>query len=109
MLAAIPPSGRRSGAHRRLLDETLTGVRDALAHNGGVLERFGPESLIAVFGAEAASDDDAQRALATAEELGLPAGIATGEVVGGAGRSSTVPSSSPAQPESRSTNARRRS
>ena len=33
----------------------------------------------------APSDDDARRALATAEELGLPAGIATGEVVAGAG------------------------
>ena len=85
MLAAIPPADDDPERHRRLLDETLAAVRDALARNGGVLERFGPEGLVAVFGAEAASDEDAHRALATAEELGLPAGIATGEVVGGAG------------------------
>ena len=85
MLAAIPPTDDDPETHRRLLDDTLAAVHDALARNGGVLERFGPEGLVAIFGAAAASDDDAHRALATAEELGLPAGIATGEVVAGAG------------------------
>jgi DNA-binding SARP family transcriptional activator len=85
VLAAIPPSDDDPERHRRLLDETLAAVRAALARRGGSLERFGPEGLVAIFGAEAPSDDDAHRALATAEELGLPAGIATGEVVGGAG------------------------
>ena len=85
MLGRDPSRDDDPEAHRRLLDETLAAVQDALARNGGMLERFGPEGLVAVFGAEAASDDDAHRALATAEELGLPAGIATGEVVGGAG------------------------
>ena len=87
VLAAIPPADDDPEPHRHLLDETLAAVRDALARNGGSLERFGPEGLVAVFGADAPSDNDAHRALATAEELGLPAGIATGEVVGGAGPS----------------------
>jgi len=85
VLAAIPPAADDPERHRRLLDETLAAVRDALARNGGSLERFGPEGLVAIFGAEAPSDDDAHRALATAQELALSAGIATGEVVGGAG------------------------
>ena len=85
MLAAIPPSDDDPERHHRLLEETLAIVREALTRNGGSLERFGPEGLVAIFGAEASSDDDAHRALATAQELGLPAGIATGEVVGGAG------------------------
>ena len=85
VLAAIPDADDDPERHHHLLDETLTAVRDALARNGGSLERFGPEGLVAIFGAEASSDDDAHRALATAQELGLPAGIATGEMVGGAG------------------------
>ena len=85
VLAAVPPAQSDPERHHQLLDETLAAVRDALLRNGGSLERFGPEGLVAVFGADASSDDDAHRALATAEELGLPAGIATGEVVAGAG------------------------
>ena len=85
VLAAIPPVEDDPERHRHLLDETLAVVREALTRNGGSLERFGPEGLVAIFGADASSDDDAHRALATAEELGLPAGIATGEVVSGAG------------------------
>ena len=77
---------RRSGAPSPACSTRRSqSVRDALPRNGGSLERFGPEGLVAVFGADAPSDDDAHRALATAEELGLPAGIATGEVVAGAG------------------------
>ena len=85
VLAAVPPADGDPERHHRLLDETLALVHDALLRNGGSLERFGPEGLVAIFGAEAPSDDDAHRALATAEELGLPAGIATGEIVAGAG------------------------
>ena len=55
------------------------------ARYDGELERFGPEGLVAVFGADAPRDDDALRAVRAAAELGLPAGIATGESVGGAG------------------------
>jgi DNA-binding SARP family transcriptional activator len=85
VLAARPPADDDPERHRRLLDDTLANVQRVLARNGGTLERFGPEGVLAIFGADAPSDDDAHRALATAEELGLPAGIATGEVVGGAG------------------------
>ena len=84
-LAAVPPADEDPERHRLLLDETLMAVQQALERNGGTLERFGPEGVLALFGADAPRDDDAQRALATAEELGLPAGLATGEVVGGAG------------------------
>ena len=70
---------------RRRLDEVLATVRDVLARYDGELERFGPEGLVAVFGADAPRDDDALRAVRAAAELGLPAGIATGESVDGAG------------------------
>ena len=80
-----------------------------LARNGGTLERFGAEGLVAVFGADAPRDDDAHRAVATAEELGLPAGIATGEVVAGREPLSTARSSSPGRPGSHSTSGRGRS
>ncbi|MEO5576418.1 MAG: BTAD domain-containing putative transcriptional regulator [Gaiellaceae bacterium] len=85
VLAATPPSADDPEQHRRRLDETLTSVRDVLDRHGGTLERFGPEGLVAVFGAEGPEDDDAMRAVLAARELGLPAGIATGEVVQGAG------------------------
>ena len=85
VLAALPPADDDAERHRRLLDETLADVQRALARNGGTLERFGAEGLVAIFGADAPHDDDAHRALATAAELGLPAGIATGEVVAGVG------------------------
>jgi DNA-binding SARP family transcriptional activator len=85
VLAAMPPATDDPDQHRRLLDRTLTRVREVLDGHGGTLERFGPEGLIAVFGAEAPADDDALRAVLAARELGLPAGIATGEVVEGVG------------------------
>src|ERR687898_975161 len=85
VLAAMPPAADDPEHYRRLLDETLTTVREVLARNGGTLERFGPEGLVALFGAEAASDDDAVRAVLAARELGLAAGVATGQVVQGAG------------------------
>ena len=85
VLAATPPAADDPEQHRRRLDETLTSVRDVLGRHGGTLERFGPEGLVAVFGAESPEDDDALRAVLAARELGLPAGIATGEVVQGAG------------------------
>lgn len=85
VLAALPPGDEDPERHRALLEETLAEVREALARTGGTLERFGPEGLVASFGAEGPRDDDAHRALAAAEELSLPAGIATGEVVAGVG------------------------
>ena len=85
VLAATPPAADDPELHRRLLDETLSSVRDVLDRYGGSLQRFGPEGLVAVFGADRPADDDAQRAVLAARELGLPAGVATGEVVQGAG------------------------
>ena len=85
VLAATPPAAEDPEHHRRLLDETLALVRDTLNRHGGSLERFGPEGLVAVFGADGPADDDAIRAVIAARELGLPAGVATGEVVGGTG------------------------
>jgi DNA-binding SARP family transcriptional activator/predicted ATPase len=85
VLAATPPAADDPEQYHRLLDETLVAVRDVLDRHGGTLERFGPEGLVAFFGAEAAADDDAVRAVLAARELGLQAGVATGEVVHGAG------------------------
>ena len=85
VLVAMPPAEDDPEALRHLLDELLASARDTLARHGGELERFGPEALVAVFGADAPRDDDALRAVAAAEELGLPAGVATGEAVAGAG------------------------
>jgi DNA-binding SARP family transcriptional activator len=81
VLAATPPAAEDPEQHRRLLDETLARVRETLDRHGGTLERFGPEGLVAVFGADGPADDDAIRAVMAARELGLPAGVATGEVV----------------------------
>jgi DNA-binding SARP family transcriptional activator len=85
VLAAMPPAADDPEQHRRRLDETLASVRDVLGRHGGVLERFGPEGLVAVFGADGPEDDDAVRAVLAARELDLPTGVATGEVVQGAG------------------------
>ena len=60
-------------------------MRDVLDRYGGSLQRFGPERLVAFFGADGPADDDAERAVLAARELGLSAGVATGEVVQGAG------------------------
>jgi DNA-binding SARP family transcriptional activator len=85
VLAAIPPAEDDPETLRLLLDELLARSREVLARTDGLLERFGPEGLVAVFGADGPRDDDALRAVRAAAELGLPAGIATGESVGGAG------------------------
>ena len=85
VLVAVPPAEDDPETLRGRLDDVLASARDILARHGGGLERFGPEGLVAVFGAEAPRDDDAIRATAAAEELGLRAGVATGESVSGAG------------------------
>jgi DNA-binding SARP family transcriptional activator/tetratricopeptide (TPR) repeat protein len=85
VLAVTPPVDDDPETMRRRLDEVLTAVRGVLIRHDGELERFGPEGLVVVFGSEAARDDDALRAVRAAAELGLPAGVATGESVGGAG------------------------
>ena len=81
VLAATPPVDDDPETLRRRLDEVLATARDVLARYDGELERFGPEGLVAVFGADTPRDDDALRAVRAAAELGLPAGIATGESV----------------------------
>ena len=85
VLAVTPPAADNPERYSQLLDETLVAVRDALDRHGGTLERFGAEGLVAVFGADGSQDDDAMRAVLAARELGLPAGVATGEVVDGVG------------------------
>ena len=85
VLVATPPVDDDPETLRRRLDELLATARDVLARYDGQLERFGPEALVAVFGADAPRDDDALRAVRAAAELGLAAGIATGESVDGAG------------------------
>ena len=85
VLAAVPPGEDDPEQLRRRLDVLLKRVREVLDRNDGLLERFGPEGLVAVFGADAPRDDDALRAVRAAAEVGLPSGIATGESVGGAG------------------------
>ena len=52
VLAATPPAADDPEHHRQLLDETLASVRDVLERHGGALQRFGPEGLVAVFGAD---------------------------------------------------------
>ena len=83
-LPPSPPVDDDPETLRRRLDEVLATVRDVRALRRGA-RRFGPQGLVAVFGADAPRDDDALRAVRAAAELGLPAGIATGESVDGAG------------------------
>ena len=52
VLAATPPAADDPEQLRRLLDETLASVRDVLDRYGGALQRFGPEGLVAFFGAD---------------------------------------------------------
>ena len=85
VLVATPPVDDDPETLRRRLDEVLATVQDVLLRYDGALERFGPEGLVAVFGGDKPRDDDALRAVRAAAELGLPAGIATGESVAGAG------------------------
>ena len=60
------------------LETLLELTRSTLLRNGGTLERFGPEGLVATFSGR---DDDALRAVRSAVELALPAGVSTGEAV----------------------------
>ncbi len=85
VLAGVPTAEEEPEALRRALDELLARTQAVLARHGGELERFGPEGFVATFGGAAARDDDAVRAVRAAIELELSAGVATGEVVAGAG------------------------
>ena len=85
VLAGVPASEEDPEALSRDLETLLERLRGVLARHGGELERFGPEGLIATFGAETPRDDDALRAVRAAVELELAAGVATGETVAGAG------------------------
>jgi len=88
VLAADLPAEEDPELLRESLRHVLAAATDAVARHGGELERFGPEGLVAVFGADGSHEDDALRAVRAAVELHETAevsvGVATGEaVVGG--------------------------
>ena len=100
---SVPAEAAASGASSRCsrprcpedddpeaLRATLARVLEAATRGGrprtaGTLERFGPEGLVAVFGAEGSREDDALRAVRAGVELhaaaGVAVGVATGEAV----------------------------
>jgi DNA-binding SARP family transcriptional activator len=85
VLAAAVPDDDDPEALRVQLDELLAAANAALGAHGGAIERFGPDGLIAVFGAEGGREDDALRAVRAAVELhlaaGAPTAVATGEAL----------------------------
>ena len=88
VLAADLPAEEDPERLRDLLRRVLAAATDAVGRHGGELERFGPDGLVAVFGADGSREDDALRAVRAAVELhesaGVPVGVATGDaVVGG--------------------------
>jgi DNA-binding SARP family transcriptional activator len=88
VLAADIPAEDDPEALSALLRRVLEAARDGVARHGGELERFGPEGLVAIFGADASREDDALRAVRAGVELheltGVAVGVATGEaVIGG--------------------------
>ena len=88
VLAADIPTEEDPEVLRGLLRRVLAAATDAVARHGGELERFGPEGLVAVFGANGSREDDALRAVRAAVELHeaaeVPVGVATGDaVIGG--------------------------
>src|SRR5437762_7556687 len=80
---------------RALLDRFYDAMADEIGRAGGTVEKFAGDAVMAVFGAPAALEDHAERALHAAlamrrrlqslfgEELGLRIGVNTGEVVVG--------------------------
>ena len=72
-------------ALRARLARVLEVANAAVGRHGGAIERFGPEGLIAIFGADASHEDDALRAVRAAVELhgqaGVGVAVATGEAI----------------------------
>jgi class 3 adenylate cyclase/tetratricopeptide (TPR) repeat protein len=87
---------------RRVMTRYFDEMRAALEHNGGTVEKFIGDAVMAVFGIPAAHEDDALRAVRAADEMGqalarlnqdlerehrvklaMRIGINTGEVVAG--------------------------
>jgi class 3 adenylate cyclase len=68
-----------------LLARLLDAANEAVRLHAGELERFGPEGLVAVFGADVSREDDALRAVRAGVELheraGVGVGVATGDAV----------------------------
>jgi class 3 adenylate cyclase len=86
---------------RATLERFYDAMTDEIERTGGTVERFAGDSVMAAFGAPAALEDHAERALHAAlamqrrladifgEELALRIGVNTGEVVVGAAREGT--------------------
>jgi class 3 adenylate cyclase len=83
---------------RALQRELFTTMRDAITGEGGTVEKYAGDSVMAVFGAPVAHEDDAARAIRAAEQLHarvaqlglqLRVGINTGEAVASAATAST--------------------
>jgi DNA-binding SARP family transcriptional activator len=85
VLAASLPGEEDPDALRAVLERVLEVANEAVRLHGGELERFGPEGLVAVFGADVSREDDALRAVRAGVELheraGVAAGVATGDAV----------------------------
>ena len=97
VLAATPPAADDPEQHRRRLDEMLASVRDVLARHGGALERFGPEGLVAVFGAEAPATTTRARCARGPRSSACPRGSQPARSSGEPEPWSPAPSSSPAR------------
>src|SRR5262249_43284051 len=93
-LVGFTPIGEASDVEdlRALLVPYHTAVRDILEGHGGTVEKFVGDAVVAVFGAPAAHEDDAERAvraaLAVRDEvsrlpgnLHLRVGVSTGEAL----------------------------
>jgi class 3 adenylate cyclase/tetratricopeptide (TPR) repeat protein len=86
---------------RATLDRFYDAMTDEIVRTGGTVERFAGDSVMAAFGAPAALEDHAERALHAAlamqrrltetfgDQLELRIGVNTGEVVVGAAREGT--------------------
>ena len=84
LAAEVAPRRTRRCCGRRWRG-CLEAASAAVGRHGGAVERFGPEGLTAVFGADERHEDDALRAVRAAVELhesaSLPVAVATGEAI----------------------------
>jgi class 3 adenylate cyclase len=83
---------------RALMDRFYEAMQEEIAASGGTVEKFAGDAVLASFGAPAAQEDHAERALHTAlsvcrrvkelfgEQLAIRVGVNTGEVVVGPAR-----------------------
>jgi DNA-binding SARP family transcriptional activator len=74
VLYAVVPEARERDPEAR------DPARAVVERHGGRVEHVLGDALVAVFGVPAVREDDAARAVRAAEELGISAGVATGEV-----------------------------